>query len=109
MSEKAARERDTRISRALRDVVPHYNIMAIASTSDDAKIVRFRVRAKLSEKALSDYTVSVSREWKKEPTCTCPDGERQLRLRGYCKHAIAVLLSTKEYSCQLLELFLREI
>ncbi|MFM7539722.1 MAG: SWIM zinc finger family protein [Planctomycetota bacterium] len=107
MRDKTAHERDTRISRALRDVVPHYDITRF-DPADQADKVRFRVKSRSPGKTLSDYTVIVSREWASPPACTCPDGSGRARLGGYCKHAIAVLAQNDEFSCQLIELFLRD-
>lgn len=108
MRDKTAHDRDTRISRALRDVVPHYKIDQLGTVDAAAETVRFRVKAKSPGRSSSDYIVSISREWAAIPACTCPDGTGRPSLRGYCKHVIAVLLVFDEFSCQLIELFLKD-
>ncbi|MBM3965386.1 MAG: SWIM zinc finger family protein [Planctomycetes bacterium] len=109
MREKASYDRDTRISRALRDVLPKYDIKEVIETRGSVSdLVKFRVKSKVPEKALSDYEVVVSREWKVPPSCNCPDGARRASVAGYCKHTIAVLLTNSELSCQMIELYLRD-
>ena len=105
--DRQAYDRETRISRAFREVVPHYTIEAAAGTRSAAGKAVFHVRGKPGgAKAGSDYTVSLARDWAAEPGCTCPDSARRASVGGYCKHVIAVLLTHEEFRCQLLELFL---
>ena len=108
MRDKVSYDRDTRISRAIGDVAPNYDIKEISDPKGaTADLVKFRVKSRLAEKAGSDYEVVVSREWKVPPSCNCPDGARRASVGGYCKHAITVLLTKSEFACQLIELFLR--
>lgn len=104
--DKDAYNRETRISRAYREVIPHYSIERQKAGPEGKNQAVFRVRAKKPGKASSDYTVTLSSDWSTEPACTCPDTKTRLVLGGYCKHVIAVLLTQKDLSCQLLELFL---
>lgn len=104
--DKDAYNRETRISRAYREVIPHYSIERQKAGPGGKTPVEFRVRAKKPGKSGSDYTVTLSPDWSKEPACTCPDSKTRPGLGGYCKHVIGVLLTQKDLSCQLLELFL---
>jgi hypothetical protein len=106
MHDRDIYNRETRISRAHREVVPNYTI-AEAPSSDTSRAC-FTVASKHAGKSSSRYLVTLSREWSRPPSCTCPDSiQRSAVLGGYCKHVIAVLLTSGEYRCQLLELFLK--
>lgn len=105
--ERQAYDRETRISRAFREVVPHYLITTGGGPKSPSGKAVFQVQGKPgSPKAGSNYTVTLARDWGAEPSCTCPDSARRTSLGGYCKHVIAVLLTHEEFRCQLLELFL---
>ena len=55
-----------------------------------------------------DYRVEVSQTWAHPPRCTCPDARfgAAEECAGYCKHVIAVLLSSEDLRYQLLEILL---
>jgi hypothetical protein len=105
--ERDAYNRETRISRAYREVIPHYSIERLKTGSGGGNLVSFQVKGKTRAKSSSDYTVTLSTDWSVDPACTCPDNRTKPGLGGYCKHVIATLLTEREHTCQLLELFLR--
>ena len=93
--------RDDRFFRAAYSVLKNYRINR-RPVSENGLVV-FDVTG-----GSSDYVVRVHPDWSVSPQCSCPDAEKRAKenTRGYCKHIIAVLLSNKEFSCQLLEAFL---
>ncbi len=91
-----ADQRDTRVLRAARDVLAKYKF----TRTDQGDEVRFDVTG-----GAQPYVVSISRTWAHPPSCTCPDSDRP-EVKGYCKHAIAMLTLDPEWSCQLLEVYL---
>ena len=95
------RARDDRFFRAAGQVLKNYRITRRQEMEDGC--VLFDVSG-----GTSDYVVRIHPEWHSSPRCSCPDAENRAKenTRGYCKHVIAVLLSDKEFSCQLLEAFL---
>ncbi|MSP56255.1 MAG: hypothetical protein EXR69_11730 [Myxococcales bacterium] len=91
-----ASERDTRVLRAAREVLAKYQL--IRTTVDDE--ARFAVTG-----GSRPYSLSLSITWARPPTCTCPDSQH-VEVKGYCKHAIAAMLSEPDLRCQLLEAYL---
>ncbi|MBU1410792.1 SWIM zinc finger domain-containing protein [Myxococcota bacterium] len=93
--------RESRMLRAIRDVLKKYTIEEDAVGSGAERV--FKLNG-----GQSPYTVRVRRDWAAAPTCTCPDHYKRAAAQtgGYCKHIIAVLLSHDELRCQLLDLFL---
>ena len=100
-SEFNLKARDDRFFRAAYSVMKHYRIRRRPEMEDGMAV--FDVTG-----GSNDYVVSVHPDWAVAPHCTCPDAEERARdkARGYCKHIIAVLLSNKDLSYQLLEAFL---
>lgn len=94
--------RDLRLQRAARQVLQDYRIKPVTESSGESV---FEVR----RDALVAYRVVVRRDWSTAPTCTCPDAARSMdgaRRGSWCKHVLAVLMSTEELRGQLLDLFL---
>lgn len=94
--------RDSRLLRAIRDVLKRYEITENPKNRDPGWR-EFRITG-----GQEPYRVRISGNWEAPPQCTCPDHFRRAAEsnQGFCKHIIAVLMSRKELVCQLLDIFL---
>ncbi len=94
---------EDRMRRAVRQVLKTYKIEAVSRTpvAQTTGIATYSVHS--GRKA---YEVGVSDAWQHAPTCTCPDMKRvgDDQCRGFCKHAIAVLLHESDHRHQLIDL-----
>lgn len=91
---------DTRMRRAVREVLTKYAIGVLDDSSD--RVIHGVAKGR------KKYTVEVDRGWRLAPSCSCPDMQRvgDKARRGYCKHVIAVLLGSDEHRYQLIDLLL---
>ena len=96
----ATRWIDDRMRRAVRQVLAGYTL---SEADDNTHTTVFGVA-----KGRRKYAVTVDKAWRHPPSCTCPDIRRvgDKRGRGYCKHVIAVLLSSEQHRHQLIDLLL---
>ena len=101
-SDTDPRHRDLRIVRAGREVLGAY---LVSEHSQGDELRRFAV---VRDDKAKSYEVVVRRDWAGPPVCSCPDAKDiAVRRNGsYCKHVIAVLLTTRDLRHQLLDLFL---
>ena len=92
--------RDARFFRAAKDVLKRYKIEQV---DPEGEHLCFEVVG-----GSNPYLVKVQPEWKRAPSCTCPDAAFRANRQagGYCKHIIAVLLSNEDLQYQLLDVFL---
>ncbi len=93
--------RDARLLRAVRNVVRNYDLVPEAPTAEGLDTVHVSGGQR-------SYVVHVDPEWRRSPRCSCPDAERMKDDTGatFCKHTIAVLLTTPDHRHQLIDLLL---
>ena len=93
--------RDTRVLRAVRDVLKQYSLTRSGPDKDGFLQVEVK-------RPGATYKVRIDPAWRLPPTCTCPDAKRVKDGKGatFCKHTIAALLSDEEHRHQLIDLLL---
>ena len=93
--------RDARLLRAVRNVVRNYEFVPEAPTPEGFDTVQVRGGQR-------SYVVHVDPKWRHPPRCSCPDAQRIKDDTGatFCKHTIAVLLTTPDHRHQLIDLLL---
>jgi|GEM_PF-1170149 len=101
--------RDARIFRAVRDVVKGYAIgPADNACPEQGRGAEGLLAFAVTKPGHGPYTVKLDPAWRLGPQCSCPDW---LRVRdgergGFCKHVVAVLLTSDEHRHQLVDLLL---
>jgi hypothetical protein len=101
-SERNVQMRDARVFRAIRQVLKDYKITE--KTADDDAQSTYHV-----QKGRKDpYIVHVDPSWELPVTCSCPDSYRSRDAAGnvFCKHSIAVCLSSESLRHLLIDLFI---
>jgi predicted nucleic acid-binding Zn finger protein len=101
--------RESRVLRAIRDVLKKYQIAEQVRVGSDGQATGLDgERVFQLTGGQHPYTVRVYENWNLAPSCTCPDHYQRAAAQtgGYCKHIIAVMLSCEELRCQVLDLFL---
>jgi len=95
------RLRDARVFRAVRDVIERYRLTR--GGPDQAGLLTVEVA-----RPGAAYQVRIDPEWRRGPTCTCPDAARVRDAEGatWCKHVIAALLTDDDQRHQVLDLLL---
>lgn len=95
--------RDARLLRAVRDVLKRYTLSQKPPKDDEGAEIEVEVARRGAS-----YTVRIDPEWRRPPTCTCPDADRIRDATGatFCKHTIAALLSDSKQRHQLIDLLL---